>query len=50
MTYCLMTIPAPWRDTPGPSWQLLAAMVRSQKRVQGKDAPLRPVQQRLGFA
>ncbi len=26
--YCLITVPAPWRDTPGPTWQLVAAMMR----------------------
>ena len=26
--YCMITIPAPWRDTPGPTWQLVAAMLR----------------------
>ena len=28
--YCMITIPAPWRDTPGPTWQLVAAMLRNQ--------------------
>ena len=23
--YCMITVPAPWRDTPGPTWQLVAA-------------------------
>jgi len=27
--YCMITIPAPWRDTPGPTWQLVAAMLRN---------------------
>jgi hypothetical protein len=26
--YCLITVPAPWRDTPGPTWHLVAAMLR----------------------
>jgi hypothetical protein len=30
--YCMITIPAPWRDTPGPTWQLVAAMLRNQRR------------------
>ena len=50
MTYCMLTIPAPWRDTPGPSWQLLAAMVRNQRRAQGEAPPAGPVQERLRFA
>jgi len=29
--YCIITVPAPWRDTPGPTWQLLAAMLRNQR-------------------
>jgi hypothetical protein len=24
--YCMITVPAPWRDTPGPTWQLVAAI------------------------
>jgi predicted lipase len=30
--YCMITIPATWRDTPGPTWQLVAAMLRNQRR------------------
>ena len=46
-SYCMITVPAPWRDTPGPTWQLVAAMLRHQRR-QFLDAPAaRPVQQRL---
>lgn len=26
--YCMITVSAPWRDTPGPTWQLVAAMRR----------------------
>ena len=48
-TYCMITIPAPWRETPGPTWQLAAAMVRNQRRaLEGKPAP-RSEQQRLSF-
>jgi hypothetical protein len=25
--YCMISVPAPWRDTPGPTWQLVAAML-----------------------
>jgi hypothetical protein len=45
--YCIITIPAPWRDTPGPTWQLLAAMLRNQRRQLSEDPPPRPVQARL---
>jgi hypothetical protein len=45
--YCMITVPAPWRDTPGPTWQLVAAMMRNQRR-QWAEAPAgRPVQERL---
>jgi hypothetical protein len=27
-SYCMITIPAPWRDTPGPTWQLVAAAAK----------------------
>ena len=46
--FCILRIPAPWRDTPGPTWQLTAAMLRNQKRgYEDRIAP--PVQQRLTF-
>jgi hypothetical protein len=45
--YCMITIPAPWRDTPGPTWQLVAAMLRNQRRELSEDPPPRPAQQRL---
>jgi hypothetical protein len=47
--YCMITIPAPWRDTPGPTWQLLAALLRHQRRELSEDPPPRPVQDRLAF-
>src|SRR3954453_12551418 len=31
-SYCITTVPAPWRDTPGPTWELTAAMLRNQRR------------------
>jgi len=46
-SYCMITIPAPWRDTPGPTWQLVAAMLRHQRRQLSEDPPPRPLQQRL---
>ncbi len=47
--YCMITVPAPWRDTPGPTWQLLAAMMRHQRRQLTEDPPPRPVQERLSL-
>lgn len=46
-TYCMITVPAPWRDTPGPTWQLTAAMLRHQHRRFSETPPPRPAQQRL---
>ena len=48
-TYCIITIPAPWRDTPGPTWQLVAAMLRNQRRQFAEQPPPRSVQERLTF-
>ena len=45
--YCMITVPAPWRDTPGPTWQLVAAMLRHQRRQLSEEPPPRPAQQRL---
>ncbi len=45
--YCMITVPAPWRDTPGPTWQLAAAMLRNQRRQWAEEAPARPAQQKL---
>jgi len=46
-TYCMITVPAPWRDTSGPTWQLAAAMLRNQRR-QFSEQPLPPpAQQKL---
>lgn len=48
--FCVMTVPAQWRDTPGPSWQFTAAMLRHQKRqVEGPRLMDRP-QQKFDFA
>jgi hypothetical protein len=47
--YCMVTVPAPWRDTPGPTWELVAAMLRNQRR-ELEERPLPPpAQQRLHF-
>ncbi len=45
--YCMITVPAPWRDTPGPTWQLVAAMLRHQRRQMSENPPPRPQQQKL---
>jgi hypothetical protein len=45
--FCMVTVPAPWRDTPGPSWQLVAAMLRNQRREFVEAPPPRPAQERL---
>lgn len=47
--YCVLTIPAPWRDTPGPTWQLLAAMLRPQRRELQERPPEPPTQQKIVF-
>jgi hypothetical protein len=48
-TYLHVTVPAPWRETPGPTWQLLAAMLRNQEKVSQDRRPKQPNQQRLLF-
>ncbi len=48
--YCRVTIPACWRDTPAPTWQFTAAMLRNQRReCEEKPAPP-PKQGRLELA
>jgi len=45
--YCLVAVPAPWRDTPGPTWQLVAAMLRNQHRAFVENPPARNPQLKL---
>jgi hypothetical protein len=45
--FCVTRVPAPWRDTPGPTWQLAAAMLRHQRREMEERPPDPPLQQRL---
>lgn len=45
--YCMITVPAAWRDTPGPTWQLTAAMLYHQRRQLEEKPPARAAQQRL---
>ena len=37
-----MIIPVPWRDTPGPTWQLVAAMLRNQLFLEMLERAPRP--------
>ena len=48
--YCMITVPAPWRETPGPTWQLVAAMMRHQRRQLEEAPPAPPDQAKLAFA
>lgn len=47
---CRVTVPAPWRETPGPTWQLVAGMLRNQRKVFQGGPSKPPNQQRLPFA
>jgi hypothetical protein len=47
--YCMITVPAPWRDTPGPTWQFLAAMLRNQRKEFEDTPPVPQQQQKLKF-
>ena len=47
--YCSIRIPAPWRETPGPTWELVAAMVRNQRRELEEKPPAPPAQTKLPF-
>lgn len=47
--FCILRVPAPWRDTPGPTWQLVAAMMRNQRRELEEKPPPQPAQQRLSL-
>jgi hypothetical protein len=47
--YCMVTVPAPWRDTPGPTWQFVAAMLRNQRKEFEDEPPLPRSQQKLEF-
>lgn len=48
-TWCRVTVPAPWRETPGPTWQFVAGMLRNQQRAFHGRPPKQPNQQRLSF-
>jgi hypothetical protein len=47
--YCMVSISAPWRDTPAPTWQFAASMLRNQQRsLIDRPAPAAQ-QQRFNF-
>ncbi len=48
--YCRVTVPAAWRETPGPTWQFVAGMLRNQQKAFQGRPPKPPNQQRLPFA
>jgi len=48
--FCRVTVPAPWRETPGPTWQFVAGMLRNQQKAFQGRPPKPPNQQRLPFA
>lgn len=47
--FCRVTVPAPWRETPGPTWQFVAAMLRNQRRLFQEAVEKPPNQQKLPF-
>jgi hypothetical protein len=47
--YSMITIPAPWRDTPGPTWEFVAAMLRNQRREFEDRPPEAKAQQKFAF-
>jgi hypothetical protein len=47
--YCRVTVPAPWRETPGPTWQLVAGMLRNQRKLFQEAVAKPPNQQKLPF-
>jgi hypothetical protein len=48
-SYCRVTVPAPRRETPGPTWQFVAGMLHNQQRAYQEKPPKPPNQQRLPF-
>jgi hypothetical protein len=45
--YCMVVVAAPWRDTPGPTWQFAAAMLRNRQRALEEKPPPPPKQHKL---
>lgn len=48
--HCAITVPACWRDTPGPTWEFLASALRHQRRELLERPPQPPQQPRLDFS
>ncbi|MFL6414054.1 MAG: hypothetical protein ACJ74Y_00050 [Bryobacteraceae bacterium] len=48
--FCAVAVPAPWRDTPGPTWQFVAAMLRNQQHALHEKPPPPPKQSKLEFS
>jgi hypothetical protein len=48
--YCRVTVPAPWRETPGPTWQFVAGMLRHQRMRLEEQQPKPPKQEKLPFS
>jgi hypothetical protein len=48
-TYCRITVPALWRETPGPTWQFVAGMLRNAQQSFRSTPAKQPNQQRLPF-
>jgi hypothetical protein len=48
--YCTVTVPACWRETPAPTWQFAAAMLRNQQRLFEGRPPAPPKQQRINWS
>jgi hypothetical protein len=47
--WCTIRVPAPWRDTPGPTWQFAAAMLRNQRRSLEPSSAIPAKQLRISF-
>jgi len=47
--YCMVTVPACWRETPGPTWQFAAAMLRNQRKELEEKPPPPAKQQKIVF-
>jgi hypothetical protein len=45
--HCIVSIAAPWRDTPAPTWQFAASMLRNQQRAFREKPLASPKQLRL---
>jgi hypothetical protein len=48
-SYCIVMVIAPWRDSPGPTWQFAAAMLRNQQRAMCDKPPAPSRQQKLNL-